>query len=66
VSSIAGDDDPLHQDKQLKVKIPLRQHLRLHSLKVLTGQTISDTVAEAVTQHLQGFDDLPEPGTDVD
>jgi len=33
---------------------------------VLTGQTISDTVAEAVTQHLEGFDDLPEPGTDVD
>lgn len=61
---MASEDELLDEDKPLKVKLPLRQHLRLHSLKVLTGQTISQTVAEALTQHLEA-DDGPGPEADV-
>lgn len=54
------DDDDLAEDKQLKVKLPLRLHLRLHSVKVLTGQNISDQVAEALASYLDDMDGLPE------
>lgn len=50
------DDVRLDEDKELKVKLPLSQHLKLHSLKVLTGETISDMVADALVHHLA--DDL--------
>lgn len=54
------DDDQLAEDKQLKVKLPLSLHLRLHSVKVLTGQNISDQVTEALANYLDGLDGLPE------
>lgn len=56
-----SDDELLRREKQLKVKVPLRQHLRLHSLKVLTGQNISETVEEALTEYLGDADEVPEP-----
>ncbi|HUR69992.1 MAG TPA: hypothetical protein VM370_12165 [Candidatus Thermoplasmatota archaeon] len=34
--------------KEVKVKIPMSFHIRLHSMKVLTGKPISDTVTEAL------------------
>lgn len=34
--------------KEVKVKIPMGHHIRLHSMKVLTGKPISDTVTEAL------------------
>jgi len=34
--------------KEVKVKIPIQHHVRLHSMKVLTGKQISDTVSEAL------------------
>ena len=34
--------------KEVKVKIPVAHHVRLHSMKVLTGKAISDTVCEAL------------------
>lgn len=34
--------------KEVKVKIPMSYHVRLHSMKVLTGKPISDTVTEAL------------------
>lgn len=40
--------------KTLKVQIPVAYHVRLHSLKVLTGRSISDTVTEAVGRYLHG------------
>lgn len=62
------DDERLQQDKELKVKLPLEQHLRLHALKVLTGKTISETVADALNEHFAEEVDvsLPtsDPGTD--
>lgn len=40
-------DDPTRA-KEVKVKIPMSYHVRLHSMKVLTGKPISDTVTEAL------------------
>lgn len=55
-------DDRLDEDKELKVKLPLSQHVQLHSLKVLTGRNISETVAEALRCHIgDALDDVPVP-----
>lgn len=34
--------------KEVKVKIPVGYHVKLHSVKVLTGKAISDAVTEAL------------------
>jgi hypothetical protein len=48
-TSIPSDDaEPL---KEVKVKIPLEYHVKLHSMKVLTGQQISDTITEALRSY---------------
>ncbi|HVL87648.1 MAG TPA: hypothetical protein VM681_06545 [Candidatus Thermoplasmatota archaeon] len=39
------------QLKEVKIMIPVNQHIRLHSVKVLTGKPISDTVTEALEQY---------------
>ena len=36
------------EPKILKVRLPTEVHLRLHSLKILTGKSISDAVGEAL------------------
>ncbi len=38
----------LDRMKEVKVKIPVGHHIRLHSMKLLAGKGISDTVAEAL------------------
>ncbi len=40
-------DDPTRA-KEVKVKIPVGYHIKLHSMKVLTGKPISDAVTEAL------------------
>ncbi len=45
-------DVDLDESKTLKVTLPASMHLKLHSLKVLTGTNISETVEEAVEAHL--------------
>lgn len=45
--------------KEIKVKIPIEQHLRLHTLKLTRGVTIS----EAVERALQRFLDEEAPET---
>lgn len=45
-------DVDLDETKTLKVTLPASMHLKLHSLKVLTGTNISETVEEAVKEHL--------------
>ncbi|MDX1612038.1 MAG: hypothetical protein R3185_06685 [Candidatus Thermoplasmatota archaeon] len=53
----------LSEPKTLKVSLPTRLHLALHQVKILTGQTISDTVADAIQRHLQELREEPgEPG----
>lgn len=39
--------DP-NRAKEVKVKIPMGHHVKLHSMKVLTGKPISDAVKEAL------------------
>lgn len=34
--------------KEVKVKIPVGHHIKLHSMKVLTGKQISDAITEAL------------------
>lgn len=36
----------------LKIRIPLRQHVRLHAAKYVTGKPISEMIAEAIEQYL--------------
>lgn len=55
-------DVDLDESKTLKVTLPASMHLKLHSLKVLTGTNISETVQEAVEAHLSdeyGEEEIP-------
>jgi hypothetical protein len=36
------------EPKEVKVKIPMGHHIKLHSVKVLTGKPISEAVTEAL------------------
>lgn len=38
--------------KEIKVKIPIEQHLRLHTLKLTEGVTISEAVERALQRYL--------------
>ena len=40
--------EPMDRVKEVKVKIPVTYHVKLHSMKVLTGKQISDAVTEAL------------------
>lgn len=44
--------------KEIKVKIPVGYHIKLHTLKVLKGQSISDTVELALQRY---FTQYPNP-----
>lgn len=48
-----GDAD-LSERKTLKVSVPTKLHLKLHSVKILKGENISDTVEAALGEY---FDD---------
>lgn len=50
---MSSEDQDLHDDDEIKVSIPVWQHLLLHELKVLTDRTISGTVEEALTHEFQ-------------
>lgn len=43
-------------DKELKVRLPLPQHIRLHTIKVLDGQPIQDTVRLALEAYFVAYD----------
>ncbi len=47
------DETPLSRIKEVKVKLPIRYHVRLHSIKVLSGKQISATVAEALEDYFR-------------
>lgn len=53
-------DEAQEERKDLRVRIPVEQKLDLQRLKVLSGKTMSDAVAEALEEYMD-----PEP-TDVD
>jgi len=39
--------------KEVKLKLPIRHHVSLHSLKLLRNQSISELVASALDQYFQ-------------
>lgn len=43
--------EELTEDKEIKVKIPLDYHVRLHTVKVVKGQNISETVKAALAYY---------------
>lgn len=47
--------------KEVKVKIPVSHHIKLHSMKVLTGKQISDAITEALDAYFatQRVDEMP-------
>lgn len=45
--------EPTDRVKEVKVKIPITYHVKLHSMKVLTGKQISDAVTEALEFYFQ-------------
>lgn len=50
--SLMGVKKPdLNEMKEVKVKLPVRQLLRLHYLKLTTNQNFSDVVAEALRRY---------------
>lgn len=51
--NIQAPDQDLSGSKTLKVTIPKKLHLHLHSRKLLTGTTISDTVEAALDAFLE-------------
>lgn len=45
-------DGAMQERKDLRVRLPVEQHLKLHKLKVLTDQTMSDVVREALKEYM--------------
>lgn len=39
--------------KEVKVKLPISHLIKLHGLKLVKGQTITDTVIEALNQYFE-------------
>lgn len=39
--------------KELKVKIPVAYHVKLHSLKILTGKQMRETIVEALDEYFR-------------
>jgi hypothetical protein len=37
--------------KDIKVKIPVRYHVQLHTLKILQGKSMSETLTEALEMY---------------
>lgn len=47
-----GDTD-LSERKTLKVSLPAKLHLQLHTVKILKGKNISDTVEAALDEYFE-------------
>jgi hypothetical protein len=46
-------DETSGRSRELKVKIPLTYHVRLHSMKIMTGRPISSVVREALDRYFR-------------
>jgi hypothetical protein len=58
----------LESGKEIKVKIPVNYHIKLHTLKVLKGQSISDTVEIALQKYFESHpwpEGIPRPTFEV-
>ena len=43
----------LTETKEVKMRLPIAHLIRLHGLKLLTGQNISDTVTKALAMYFE-------------
>jgi hypothetical protein len=57
----SDDDEELDREKEVKVKIPVNYHIKLHSMKVLTGKQISKAVTEALGEYFERLRDADDP-----
>lgn len=46
--------------KSIKVKLPLRQHIKLHALKLFTEKNISETVEKALDAYFTTMKDADQ------
>jgi hypothetical protein len=46
----------LEKTKEVKMRLPVGHLIRLHSMKLLAGHNISDTVAKALTLYFEKVD----------
>lgn len=63
---INESDQDLDRVKEVKVKIPIGYHIKLHSMKVLTGKQISDAVTEALAGYFDDLREAQESGVDAE
>lgn len=59
---IRDDDMDLDEEKTMKVSLSKRLHLKLHSMKILTGTTVSEMVEEAVIAYFEDRAEETEEG----
>lgn len=60
MSIVEAEAAELDEPRQLKVKVPTRTMIKLHSLKILTGKNISDQVLEALNRYFDVVGDDEE------
>lgn len=51
--------------KEVKIKIPVRQLLRLHYLKLTAGRTFSEVIATALADHFERTEGKPMEGMET-
>lgn len=58
---------PADEAREIKVRLPAEFHIKLHTLKVLRGQPLSETVQIALAQYFAtaGFAAWAAPGASV-
>jgi hypothetical protein len=57
VDALSDDGTEVPDRKEIKVKIFEEQHVRLHTVKILQGQTISATMEEALGRYFEEIGD---------
>lgn len=58
------DEEQMAALKEIKVKLPVSQHIKLHSLKITRNKSISDVVAQALEDYFSKLE--KEPSSDDD
>ena len=54
----------MDQRKSIKVKLPIRQHIKLHALKLFTEKNISETVEKALDHYFRDMKDTDQEAVD--
>ncbi len=55
----------MNEMKEVKVKLPVRQLLKLHYMKLTSSRTFSDVVSEALTEYFTEIEPKPESSEQV-